>query len=130
MALAGWSHISMTVSDLDRSSAWYADVLGWSEVGRGRSDHTAFAHGPLPGGGTLVLRQHDQPGQGPFDETRPGLDHLSLVAESGTDLAELEQRVISAGLPYTPSRDFPFGRMLTFRDPDGIALEAIAPPGS
>ncbi|MFX4801963.1 VOC family protein, partial [Acinetobacter baumannii] len=30
--LKGVSHVSINVSDMDRSRAWYRDVLGWEEL--------------------------------------------------------------------------------------------------
>lgn len=125
MPLSGVSHVSLTVSDLNRSCAWYTEVLEWKEQVRGRSDTTSFAHGVLPHGLSIVLREHDQGGRDPFDETRPGLDHLSLSVETMADLDKLEESLTKAGAQFTPKRELPFGWLLTFRDPDNIALEAM-----
>src|ERR1700755_404918 len=86
MSLTGVSHVSLTVTDLNRSCTWYTQVLGWKELVRDRGDTTSFAHGVLPGGLSLVLREHDQRLVEPFDEKRPGLDHLSFSVETETDL--------------------------------------------
>jgi glyoxylase I family protein len=125
MAVSGISHVGLTVTDLDRSTAWYADVLGWTQRMRGRGDTSSFAHGALPNGLSLVLRVHDQAAEGPFNETRPGLDHLSFAVESMADLETLEKNLAQAGADFTPKRDLSYAWMLTFRDPDGIALEAM-----
>ncbi|MBL7497388.1 VOC family protein [Frankia sp. CNm7] len=125
MALTGVSHLSLTVTDLDRSAAWYGEVLDWKELVRDRGDTTTFAHGVLPGGLSVVLRQHDQGIADAFDETRPGLDHLSFSVEEPADLERLEARLTEAGAVFTPTRELPFGRVLAFRDPDNIALEAF-----
>ena len=125
MAISAISHVSLTVRNLDLSCAWYADVLEWQELARGRSDTTSFAHGALPGGLGLVLRQHDQGAADPFTETRPGLDHLSWSAETMADLDKLEIRLAKAGAVFTAKRELPFGWLLAFRDPDNIALEAM-----
>jgi catechol 2,3-dioxygenase-like lactoylglutathione lyase family enzyme len=125
MPLGGVSHVSLTVSDLNRSCAWYAEILDWREQARSRSDTTSFAHGVLPSGLSLVLREHDQGTKDPFDETRPGLDHLSFSVETLTDIDELEKRLAKAGAEFTPKRELPYGWLLAFRDPDNIALEAM-----
>jgi catechol 2,3-dioxygenase-like lactoylglutathione lyase family enzyme len=127
MAIGGVSHIGLTVTDLDRSGDWYRRVLDWTERARGRGDTSAYAYGTLPGGLTLVLRQHDTGADGPFAETRPGLDHLSLAVESPADFDDLERRLRDAGTVFTPRADLPGMSVLAFRDPDNIALEAFLP---
>jgi catechol 2,3-dioxygenase-like lactoylglutathione lyase family enzyme len=122
----GISHIALTVNDLDRSSAWYSDVLGWEQMARGH-DVTEFAYGVLPGGIALVLRQHDVGSREAFDEKRAGLDHLCLQVESKTDLNELESRLTRQGSVFTAPIERAFGWLLAFRDPDNIALEASCP---
>jgi glyoxylase I family protein len=128
MALTGVSHVGLTVTDLDRSCNWYRDILGWQEMMRDRGDTTAFAYGALPGGLTLVLRQHDQPAAGSFDEARAGLDHLSVSVESITDVEALEKRLEEAGARFSPRVNAPYGTVLSFRDPDNIALEVMLAP--
>ncbi|WP_230202824.1 VOC family protein [Parafrankia discariae] len=117
--------MSLTVRDLDSSCGWYAEILGWKELVRGRGETTSFAHGVLPGGLSVVLREHDGGGAEPFDETRPGLDHLSFSVEDRTDLEDLEERLTRAGATFTPTQEQPFGWILAFRDVDNIALEAM-----
>jgi catechol 2,3-dioxygenase-like lactoylglutathione lyase family enzyme len=126
--LSGVSHISLTVTDLDRSRTWYRDILEWDEQLSGRSDTTTFAYGAIPGGTTIVLRAHDEPVAGPFDERRPGLDHLSLAASDAADLADVEARLQQAGASYTPVQELPFAHILAFRDPDNVALELFHTP--
>ena len=41
--ITGVSHIDLTVSDLDRSEAFYADLLDLSRVLDGRNDDRRFA---------------------------------------------------------------------------------------
>ena len=57
-AFTGVAHISLTVTDLERSKAWYAELLGWQEVMAGESGQVLFSVGALPGGQVVALRQH------------------------------------------------------------------------
>lgn len=96
MAFAGVSHVSITVSDLDASRSWYGQILGWNQVLESRTDSTTYAIGLLGDGTALVLRAHDAPLTGAFDERRPGLDHLSLAVTSEDDLSDLEAKLATA----------------------------------
>ena len=128
MPLSGVSHVSLTVSDLDRSCEWYRDVLGWDQKLTDRTDTTTFAYGILPDGTTLVLRVHDDPISERFDERRPGLDHLSFGTTEQNDLEQIERRIQAVGSRYTPTQVVPYGHVLTFRDPDNTALEIVYNP--
>ena len=86
----GFTHVAVTVSDLARSTAWYADLFGSApvldeDVEAGAFHHTVFA---LGGGNLFGLHKHVNPGAAPFDERSPGLDHVSF---SCGDRAELEK---------------------------------------
>lgn len=124
MAIAGISHVSLTVTDLRVSSEWYTQVLGWQCLAEDRSETTWFAYGRLPDGTTVVLRQHDSPVTGPFDERRPGLDHLSLTYTDVSDLEELSAKLAATGSTWSPVQETPHARVLNFRDPDNTAIEA------
>jgi glyoxylase I family protein len=126
MPISAISHVSLTVSDLDASKAWYAEVLGWTELMPGRTATTAFSYGVVPGNVAVVLRQHDEPASGEFDPRRPGLDHLSFEVAELADLQGMEKRLQALGSDFTPTVEAPFGYQLTARDPDGTALEFIA----
>ena len=86
----GFTHVAVTVSDLARSSAWYADLFGSApvldeDVEAGAFHHTVFAIG---GGNLFGLHKHVEPSAAPFDERSPGLDHVSFGCG---DRAELEK---------------------------------------
>lgn len=127
MPVSGFSHVSITVSDLDASRAWYARALGWTELMAGRTDTTTFAVGVVPEAATVVLRTHDEPVTGRFDERRVGLDHASFAMATADDLRELEERLRAMGATLSPVKETPAAHVLSFRDPDGVALEAYLP---
>jgi glyoxylase I family protein len=125
----GFSHLGLTVSDLERSKQWYADVLGWHMLQEGKDEETgiSFAFGFLPGGVGLGLRLHPAgTGEDVFSPARIGLDHASLSVGSRDDLEALAAHLEEQGATYSPIVDAPYGAVLSFKDPDQIALEAFA----
>ncbi len=127
MQVTGVSHAALTVTDLQRSKQWYERVLDWSPVFEGDGPGVRFSVGALPGGLLIGLREYDQADRGPFEPTRVGLDHLALLVPA-QDLGTWEQRFADLGVVHDPVQDTPFGPVLNFKDPDGIALELTATP--
>lgn len=124
VTFAGVDHVSFTITNLDRSQRFYAEVLDFVlvlDVGYGR----ILMHPAT--GFTLSLMRHDGARGGAFTELTTGLDHLGLTAATRDELLEWQLRFDRHGVTYTPVRDMEFGHHLNFRDPDGIALELSAP---
>jgi glyoxylase I family protein len=128
----GFSHVALTVSELERSKQWYADVLGWQPLIDGVDEHDIrFAFGVLAGGGVGVgLRQHPRGDGATFSPQHAGLDHISFAVGSRADLEAWERHFGSKGITFSPIVDAAYGAVLSFKDPDDIALEAFAPPAS
>jgi len=126
----GFTHVAVTVSDLARSTAWYADLFGSApvldeDVEAGAFHHTVFA---LGGGNLFGLHTHEAPGTARFDERSPGLDHVSFACGDRGELEKRSVRLDELGIAHGEIVDAPYGSGLSFRDPDGIALEFFAPP--
>ena len=128
--LPALTHVALTVRDLSVSVPWYQALIDGSPVLDEDTDpdmhHTVF----LLGGTLLGLHQHTTPApaQG-FSEYCVGLDHLAFGV---TDRAELENWVAhldELGIDHGGIKDAHYGSGISFRDPDGIALELFAPPG-
>jgi catechol-2,3-dioxygenase len=64
----------------------------------------------------------------PFQERRPGLDHVSFGCASRAELVEWAARLDRLGIAHGGILDAGYGSGLSFRDPDNIALELFAPP--
>lgn len=129
MTFSGVAHVvAITVGNLTRSKDWYGRVLDWQPVMEGEGDGVTFSLGALPGGTLIGLRQYDNGGAGAFDPTRLGLDHLALGVESPDQLATWERRFVDLGVTHDAPQKTPYGHVLNFKDPDGIALEIYAAP--
>jgi glyoxylase I family protein len=126
------AHIAVTVSDLDRSTQWYTALFGSEpaldedEEG-GTFHHTVYA---LSGGQLFGLHTHTQPTNGAFDERRTGLDHVAFACSGRNELQQWADRLTELGIAHDGIKDATYGSGVSFRDPDGIALEFFAPPGA
>lgn len=123
--ITGISHIDLAVVDLDRSEAFYTDLLGMSRVLEGRNDDHAFASRYLVHADSLTiigLVRHDAT-EGTFDERHVGLDHLSFNVASRQELdawlALLDERAV----PHSGISESELWDVLVLRDPDNIQIE-------
>jgi catechol 2,3-dioxygenase-like lactoylglutathione lyase family enzyme len=122
------THVAVTVTDLDVSEAWYTKVLGAAPVLD--EDTGPFRHIVYAVGSTL-FGLHGFPrlvSDAPFDEHRPGLDHIAFGVASRDELVEWAVRLDQLGIAHGEIEDAHYGSGLSFRDPDNIALEIFAPP--
>jgi catechol 2,3-dioxygenase-like lactoylglutathione lyase family enzyme len=124
------THVAVTVIDLARSISWYSALFGSApvldeDVEAGAFHHTVFA---LSDGQLFGLHQHTHATSGSFDERRPGLDHVSFRSTDRDELEGWVKRLDDLGYAHGGILDAHYGSGLSFRDPDGIALEFFAPP--
>ena len=129
-AFPGLAHVAVTVSDLDQSTAWYSALFGSDPVldedeESGDFHHTVFV---LDGGQLFGLHTHRKPNDEKFDERRPGLDHVSFACRDRDELAAWASRLTELSIAHRGIKDAHYGSGVSFRDPDGIALEFFAPP--
>ena len=128
----GLAHVALTVQDIEVSGAWYRKLLDADPV---LDEHTdaGFRHlvWMLDGGTLLGIHQHQRgvPAE-PFTEFRVGLDHVGFGVASRADLEKWVERLNSLGITHGGIVDAGYGSGLSFRDPDGIALEFFAPPAT
>ena len=128
-AITGYHHLSLTVSDLDRSAAWYTEVFGLRQIMEETHDGGEALVFMQPDSGVFIgLHRHDSNNGRSFDETRTGMDHVSFGVGSRDDLVAWEKALRDRGAVVSPISDQPWGSVLVFRDPDNIQLELCAPP--
>jgi catechol 2,3-dioxygenase-like lactoylglutathione lyase family enzyme len=124
------SHVVLTVRDLSVSVPWYEALLEAKPVLDEDTDpdlhHTVY----LLGGGTLLsLHQHGTPApEEGFSEHRVGLDHVAFGVADRAELEKWARRLDELGITHGEIKDATYGSGVSFRDPDGIALEFFAPP--
>src|SRR5262245_17994451 len=131
-------HLRLTVTDLERSRAFYTSLLGFSvavEAPPPTDEESTALHDLLFGGvvmirGNLLLGLRPvAPARDRFDENRVGLDHLSFAVPSREDLDRAITLFEDNGVPHGPITSLrSFGiYVLPFRDPDNVQLELTAP---
>lgn len=119
--------VILTVSDADRSAAWYCELLGMDETSRyvQPDGHVALVHlADQVSGVELCLVDH-RSGQDAFDEFRIGLDHLEFLVAHRDDLDTWVTRLDKLGIRHSGVKEpsYTANAMVTFRDPDNIQLE-------
>lgn len=125
--IPGIDHIALTVSDLSVSMAFYESVLGARPNGTMTDGSFTRCVLALPGPTHLGLTEHQTGSGREFDPTTPGLDHLGLACESRDDLRSWVEHLDGLGIGHSGVQDATYGSALSFRDPDGNALELFAP---
>lgn len=131
------SHIDLTVSNLERSVAFYARVLGklgyepFVEAGAG-----APCWGVADSNGgvfSIALKASSSAGaERSHDRNSPGLHHLAFHADNREDVDDFHEFLgeIGAAILDPPSEyDYTPGYYAVFfRDPDGVKLEVVHEP--
>jgi glyoxylase I family protein len=126
--IAGAHHVAFTVTDADRSAAWYQDLLGMELLFQVDEDDVKLRVLAHAGTGWIIgIREYPDRPDGPFDEHRTGLDHLAFTVTSRPELEAWQQELERRDVTYSPIRESPIGTVITFRDPDNIQLELWLP---
>lgn len=114
-------HVHLTVSDIERSLAFYRDVLGF-EVTTTLGDHAAF----LSAGGYhhhIALNTWAGKGAVPPPPGHTGLYHAAILYPSRKELAKALRSLDTAGYPLTGSADHGVSEALYLNDPDNNGVE-------
>lgn len=134
--VTGFAHVRLTVTDIERSRAFYDAVFGFQvayELPAGADAATRQALGFLYGGviytfgGGLLGLRPVAPGGDRFSEDRSGLDHLCFTVAGPADLEIAIAVLDGLGVEHGQVKNLGEVSILEFRDPDGIALELSAP---
>jgi catechol 2,3-dioxygenase len=101
-------HVVFYVNDLQRSLAFYRDLLGFREVGR-------IFNG-------MLIQVGEAPG--PLQGRRRGLYHIGIkVGDSLDELRTAKRELEQAGVTIDGMSDHTVSQSLYLRDPDGNEVE-------
>lgn len=141
-------HVGLTVAELDRSAAFFCDVLGFREQRRSHTDGAAATDiTGVPGAQIdhvflttddleLELLTYRSPAPSAPSTTGPevpGSMHLALRVDDLTDILTHAQAHgwRAAGNPHTMTTGPRAGTVMTYlRDTSGATLELIQPPAA
>lgn len=119
-------HLTLTVTDKERSAAWYQAVLGpASRIERTGPGWTRVRM-QWPNGLVIGVTEHEGSAGRPFDHTTTGLDHVGLDCQDEAGVRDWAARLDALGVTHGPIEVVPYGWAVTARDPDGIPLEFFA----
>ncbi len=115
-------HVVFYVKDLQRSLAFYRDLLGFQEVGRIFEGAAAALTSGRTHHELLLIQVGDAPG--PPVGMRRGLYHIGIkVGESLEELRAAKKDLEQAGITIDGMSDHTVSQSLYLRDPDGNEVE-------
>jgi catechol-2,3-dioxygenase len=117
-------HLVLYVRDLERSVAFYRDLLGWTQVSPEVPGMPAAAFSSGRTHHELLLIEVGHQAQPIPAGRRVGLYHFGLkVGDSDDELREALARVQEAGATIVGSSDHTVTHSLYIQDPDGNEIE-------
>lgn len=114
-------HVHLTVGDLDRSLAFYRDLLGFEVTAR-YGDSAVF----LSAGGYhhhIGLNTWAGKGATPPPQGHTGIYHHAILFPTRKELATILKHLIDAHYPLTGTADHGVSEAIYLNDPDGIGVE-------
>jgi len=133
----GFSHVGVSTLDMDRTRAFYEDILGFPAV---RCDTMRIAEGGEirhvffdTGGGQLIAFMEPRGVRGIPAEYDAGINrglgvpdafyHFAFDVESVAALEAKRAELIGKGVRVTPVVDHEWMKSIYFKDPNGLLLE-------
>lgn len=121
--LTGLSHVQLNVADPERSASWYAAALGLEPFAADPSiGYVALTHRAA----RLVVVLTRREGA-PVDHSAGVLDHLAFAVPDGASLEAWAAHLTSVGIDHPGVVSENGNPSLQLRDPDGTAVELVAP---
>lgn len=114
-------HVHLKVSDLNRSLAFYRDVLGFTVTQRCGTQAVFLSAGGYHH--HIGLNTWESAGGSPPPPGTTGLFHTAILYASRADLADALRRVLNAGIMLDGASDHGVSEALYLRDPDENGVE-------
>ncbi|KAA0022109.1 VOC family protein [Antrihabitans cavernicola] len=134
IATNAFAHVRLTVTDIEKSRAFYDKVFALPvafelppDADAATREQLSFLFGGVIyklGDSLLGLRPVSEDD---FNEDRTGLDHVSFAVADRSALDDATKVLDEQGIHHEGIKDIGAGYILEFRDPDNIALELFAP---
>jgi catechol-2,3-dioxygenase len=124
--LSGFRHAGLTVTDLDRSVAWYGRVLDLAEAFR--EEHPDRTSAVLRSGAVVLGLVRFTATAGTFSPRQVGLDHLCFAVRDRAELEAWVRHLDECRVQHSGIAEMATGPIVNFSDPDGIALALAVPP--
>lgn len=118
-------HITLSVSDVNASVAWYQAVFGPADLVEREGDGWKRTRMTWPNLEDLriAVMSHDDAEPGQFSHRNRGLDHLGFDVSTAEEVAAWAAKLDSLGFVRGPVEDVQYGWIVTARDPDNIPIE-------
>ena len=121
--MTGLSHVQLRVTDVVASAEWYAKALGLEPFQADPAiGYVALRH---PGAQVVIVLTTDS--EGTWSPDGGALDHLAFAVSDGATLEAWADHLTAVGIDHSgvvPENGNP---SLQLRDPDGTAVELVAP---
>ncbi|ULH15757.1 VOC family protein [Deinococcus sp. KNUC1210] len=111
--------VTLTVSDLERSLAYYQDTIGLKVLQR--ADGSAVLGTSVP-----LLELHEQTRAKPSSPRHAGLYHFALLLPTRADLGRFVTHLIEEQRAVQGASDHLVSEAIYFQDPDGHGIEVYA----
>ena len=114
-------HVHLKVTDLERSIAFYQDVMGFTLTQRYGQQAAFLAAGSYHH--HIGLNTWHSQGTGPAPERAAGLYHAAILVPTRLDLSRFLRHLVESGHPLDGAADHGVSHALYLRDPDENGLE-------
>ncbi len=114
-------HVHLKVSDIEKSLAFYRDILGFEIMQRFGSSAVFISAGGYHH--HIGLNTWHSKGASPAPVNGAGLYHTAIVYPTKKDLATIVQRLQSLNYPFTGAADHGVSIAFYFNDPDANGVE-------
>ena len=114
-------HVHLTVGDLDRSLAFYRDLLGFEVTARYGTSAVFLSAGGYHH--HIALNTWAGKDATPPPAGHTGLYHFAILYPTRKELATILQKLIDAQYPLTGTADHGVSEALYLNDPDGNGVE-------